>query len=128
MDSEHEKTEDKGMTTSSLPLQDYNQVFRNLTNARRFAIDIGGSLTKIAYFSTVSHRRITVKNAGSEGDFEYENWENPRLHFIKFETSLIEECLNFIQTNLVSKDNRIIKATGKLTFVTFGGRLPTPGE
>jgi hypothetical protein len=115
-------------------------LFRNLKNAKRFAIDIGGSLTKIAYFSTVSHRRIRRKskagsvassspnnslcsdpnhsandergdkenaasssaspNNGHQDEFDYEVWEGARLHFIKFETLFIEECLDFIRKHL----------------------------
>jgi hypothetical protein len=31
--------------------------FKNISNARRFAMDIGGSLTKIAYFSSYQSKR-----------------------------------------------------------------------
>ncbi len=105
--------------------KDCENLFRNLNQAKRFAIDIGGSLTKIAYYSTVSHRRIKLSPRGSPGpvtnnDFEYEVWEGARLHFIKFETTFIEECLDFIQKNLApslaDKDcpstGKFIKATG----------------
>jgi pantothenate kinase len=113
-------------------LQTSEALFRNLKNAKRFAIDIGGSLTKIAYFSTVSHRRIRSRskspynNGASESDnvsvnseFEYDVWEGARLHFIKFETLFIEECLDFIQKHLAPLDScggitgKRIKATGK---------------
>lgn len=43
---------------NSIKLPDTLEVFRNLKNAKQFAIDIGGSLTKIAYYSTVSFRRV----------------------------------------------------------------------
>lgn len=102
--------------------KDCESLFRNLNNAKRFAIDIGGSLTKIAYYSTVSHRRIKLSTRGSPGpvsnnDFEYEVWEGARLHFIKFETTFIEECLDFIQKNLApglkgDSSGKFIKATG----------------
>lgn len=105
--------------------KDCESLFRNLNNAQRFAIDIGGSLTKIAYYSTVSHRRIKSSSRGSPGpissgaDFEYEVWEGARLHFIKFETTFIEECLDFIQKNLApnlggdaATTGKFIKATG----------------
>jgi len=135
-------------------------LFRNLRNAKRFAIDIGGSLTKIAYFSTVSHRRIRRRSKSSGGgggsvtagtttaggasgekddgqdstassnstnaagdEFDYEVWEGARLHFIKFETLFIEECLDFIQKHLAPSvkegkcegwmSGKYIKATGK---------------
>lgn len=43
--------------TKSIALPQQDDVFRNLKNAKRFAIDIGGSLTKIAYYSTISYKR-----------------------------------------------------------------------
>ena len=32
--------------------------FRNLKDAKLFALDIGGSLTKIAYYATVTTKRV----------------------------------------------------------------------
>ena len=32
--------------------------FRNLKDAKLFALDIGGSLTKIAYYTTVTTKRV----------------------------------------------------------------------
>ncbi|XP_035709681.1 4'-phosphopantetheine phosphatase isoform X4 [Folsomia candida] len=132
-------------------------LFRNLKNAKRFAIDIGGSLTKIAYFSTVSHRRIRSRSkspfppatptsppppssssptSGDEdlsssqvsqsggNEFEYDVWEGARLHFIKFETLFIEECLDFIQKHLaprVEQEEDGVFSTGKRIKATGGG-------
>ncbi|XP_065296776.1 4'-phosphopantetheine phosphatase [Dermacentor albipictus] len=107
----------------SIQLPEQLAVFRNLKNAKRFAIDIGGSLTKIAYYSTVSHKRA-VYNAdfqknGSSGGAEHEAgvpggdsrsedgvpWEREvetgRLHFVKFETRHIEAWLRFVQEELL---------------------------
>ncbi|KAJ4429004.1 hypothetical protein ANN_26000, partial [Periplaneta americana] len=60
-----------GMDTKSHPksikLPDTVEVFGNLKNAKRFAIDIGGSLTKIAYYSTVSHRRVFYEVEKEDG-------------------------------------------------------------
>ena len=46
----------------------------------------------------------------------YDVSEGARLHFVKFETRFISQCLDFIQQHLVgSKDNvlgKSIKATG----------------
>ncbi|XP_056887193.1 4'-phosphopantetheine phosphatase isoform X3 [Takifugu flavidus] len=39
-----------------------DEIFRNLANAKRFAIDIGGSLTKLAYYSTVQHKVAKVRS------------------------------------------------------------------
>ncbi|XP_050042906.1 4'-phosphopantetheine phosphatase isoform X2 [Dermacentor andersoni] len=107
----------------SIQLPEQLAVFRNLKNAKRFAIDIGGSLTKIAYYSTVSHKRA-VYNAdfqknGSCGGTEHDAgvpggdarsedgvpWEREvetgRLHFVKFETRHIEAWLRFVQEELL---------------------------
>lgn len=49
-------------------------------------------------------------------DYKYESSETERLHFVKFETKYIEQCLNFIRDHLVnSKESmagKSIKATG----------------
>lgn len=106
----------------TLPQQN---VFRNLKNAKRFAIDIGGSLTKIAYYSTVSYKRALYSldeehESHSSDETHYEVQETDvevaRLHFIKFETKHIESCLSFIQKNLIWSPHfmkgKSIKATG----------------
>ncbi|GFY65981.1 4'-phosphopantetheine phosphatase [Trichonephila inaurata madagascariensis] len=112
---------DKEAGSITLP----EQVFRNLKKAKRFAIDIGGSLTKIAYYSTVSYKRA-LYSLDEEGDSQnpdethYEvietDVESARLHFIKFETKHIESCLRFIQKNLIGSPDfmrgKSIKATG----------------
>ncbi|XP_050435430.1 4'-phosphopantetheine phosphatase isoform X2 [Adelges cooleyi] len=117
--------EEKG-NPNSIKLPDTLEVFRNLKNAKQFAIDIGGSLTKIAYYSTVSFRRvyyaaddINKDSSKTEDDkqdkFVYTYSEQARLHFVKFETKYIENCLDFIGDNLVNTDERkgkSIKATG----------------
>ncbi|KAI5710818.1 hypothetical protein M8J75_011640 [Diaphorina citri] len=111
---------------NSIELPETIEVFRNLKNAKRFAIDIGGSLTKIAYYSTVSHRRVSYDGDSTDKEkdpskqtqdtFSYENKENARLHFVKFETKYIADCLDFIAANLINSiecmDGKSIKATG----------------
>lgn len=108
--------------TRSIQLPEQLAVFRNLKNAKRFAIDIGGSLTKIAYYSTVSHKRAVYnadfqKNGSGEhndrnpGQPQSEHadvpapWERDvetgRLHFVKFETRHIELWLRFVQEELL---------------------------
>eukprot|EP00794_Sanderia_malayensis_P002842 gene2842-3287_t len=112
--------------------------FRNLRNAKRFAIDIGGSLTKVAYLSEVS--RIRPRHYSRSGSFydgnlssdviqpesdsnkqhiytvEEEKERGARLHFVKFETKYIESCIDFIQKNLLqygsTVEDKVIKATG----------------
>ena len=43
--------------------------FRNLKDAKLFALDIGGSLTKIAYYATVPSKRVLYR---SEKDIRLE--------------------------------------------------------
>ncbi|XP_033759357.1 4'-phosphopantetheine phosphatase-like isoform X1 [Pecten maximus] len=104
----------------SISLPD-EQVFRNLKNAKHFAIDIGGSLAKLAYSSTLQRRTSLVSEEFSEQEgagciyqvSEEDEFTN-RLHFVKFETRLIETCLDFIQRHLKGSPlkDKVIKATG----------------
>uniref|UniRef100_A0A3Q3IL32 4'-phosphopantetheine phosphatase n=1 Tax=Monopterus albus TaxID=43700 RepID=A0A3Q3IL32_MONAL len=97
-----------------------DEIFRNLENAKRFAIDIGGSLTKLAYYSTVQHKVAKVRSfdhttkAPSDKLYEISVQEEvtARLHFIKFENAYIETCLDFIRDHLVNTETKVIKATG----------------
>ncbi|XP_071951157.1 4'-phosphopantetheine phosphatase-like [Antedon mediterranea] len=103
-----------------------DQVFRNLKNAKRFAIDIGGSLCKLAYYSTLPTKQSHCSEAkeqckdGKESPPLYEVGEkeeiSTRLHFIKFETKYIESCLDFVKQNLIENEEqmngKIVKATG----------------
>uniref|UniRef100_A0A3B4EGQ8 4'-phosphopantetheine phosphatase n=1 Tax=Pygocentrus nattereri TaxID=42514 RepID=A0A3B4EGQ8_PYGNA len=97
-----------------------DEIFRNLENAKRFAIDIGGSLTKLAYYSTVQHKVAKVRSfdhtAKGDGEPLYEisvqEEITARLHFIKFENTYIETCLDFIKDHLVNTETKVIKATG----------------
>uniref|UniRef100_A0AAX7VSV6 4'-phosphopantetheine phosphatase n=1 Tax=Astatotilapia calliptera TaxID=8154 RepID=A0AAX7VSV6_ASTCA len=115
VDSNTSHTMDKSIT---LPP---DEIFRNLENAKRFAIDIGGSLTKLAYYSTVQHKVAKVRSfdhtaKAAAGDKLYEismqEEVTARLHFIKFENAYIETCLDFIKDHLVNTETKVIKATG----------------
>lgn len=109
--------------------------FSNLVNDSLLIVFTGGSLTKIAYYSTLSHRKVLYQNeskpengevasgdvAGdqilsSQGQANYKVHKTARLHFIKFETKYIESCLDFIRGHLTgSKEvmrGKSIKATG----------------
>ncbi|KAK7089960.1 4'-phosphopantetheine phosphatase-like [Littorina saxatilis] len=96
------------------------QFFRNLKNAKRFAIDIGGSLAKVSYSSDWQRRApVVYDEPDSEGPiYNVSEKEETmvRLHFVKFETKYIESCLDFILANLIdSKEfirDKIIKVTG----------------
>uniref|UniRef100_A0A2K6B8Y3 4'-phosphopantetheine phosphatase n=1 Tax=Macaca nemestrina TaxID=9545 RepID=A0A2K6B8Y3_MACNE len=100
-----------------------DEIFRNLENAKRFAIDIGGSLTKLAYYSTVQHKVAKVRSFDHSGKDTERDHEPPyeisvqeeitaRLHFIKFENTYIEACLDFIKDHLVNTETKVIQATG----------------
>nr|XP_012631266.1 pantothenate kinase 4-like [Microcebus murinus] len=100
-----------------------DEIFRNLENAKRFAIDIGGSLTKLAYYSTVQHKVARVRSFDHSGKDAEHDHEPPyeiseqeeftaRLHFIKFENTYIEACLDFIKDHLVNTETKVIQATG----------------
>lgn len=98
------------------------------------ALDIGGSLIKLIYFSrhednpVNDKRKRTIKQRlgiinGSRRSFPI---LGGRLHFVKFETAKINECLDFISSKQLhrggidarlwnsetSDENIIIKATG----------------
>uniref|UniRef100_A0A671U4A3 4'-phosphopantetheine phosphatase n=1 Tax=Sparus aurata TaxID=8175 RepID=A0A671U4A3_SPAAU len=96
-----------------------DEIFRNLENAKRFAIDIGGSLTKLAYYSTVQHKVAKVRSFDKATKVNIPLYEisvqeevTARLHFIKFENAYIETCLDFIKDHLVNTETKVIKATG----------------
>ncbi|KAM8790268.1 4'-phosphopantetheine phosphatase isoform 2-T2 [Rhynchonycteris naso] len=100
-----------------------DEIFRNLENAKRFAIDIGGSLTKLAYYSTVQHKVARVRSFDLSGQDTEQDHESPyeisvqeevtaRLHFVKFENTYIEACLDFIKDHLVNTETKVIQATG----------------
>ncbi|XP_053997146.1 4'-phosphopantetheine phosphatase [Hylaeus anthracinus] len=111
---------DKGQThTHSIKLPAAVEVFANLKNAQKFAIDIGLSLTKIAYYSTVSYRKALYEDEGlgNSGERAYKVYEGNRLHFVKFETRYIENCLDFVKENLVNVE----RFHGKSIKVTGGG-------
>ncbi|XP_029631028.1 pantothenate kinase 4 isoform X3 [Salmo trutta] len=81
----------------------------------------GGSLTKLAYYSTVQHKVAkvrsfdhTAKDTENDPLYEISMQEEilARLHFIKFENAYIETCLDFIKDHLVNTDTKVIKATG----------------
>lgn len=70
-----------------------------------FAMDIGGSLTKIAYYSTLPLKKIVYDDQETvDDDAVYEVTEGARLHFIKFETKHIETTLDYIQKCLLGAE------------------------
>ncbi|XP_043285272.1 4'-phosphopantetheine phosphatase [Venturia canescens] len=111
--------EDAQAHPKSIKLPPAVEVFANLKNAQKFAIDIGLSLTKIAYYSTVNYRRALYGSdgTGTSGERAYKVYEGSRLHFVKFETRYIENCLDFVKENLVNVE----RFEGKSIKVTGGG-------
>ncbi|XP_020796252.2 4'-phosphopantetheine phosphatase-like [Boleophthalmus pectinirostris] len=101
------------------------EIFHNLDNTKRFAIDIGGSLTKLAYFSTFQFNVVNICSSDhttkvmpleTHGDKLYQIavQENvtTRLHLIKFENAYLETCLDLIKDHLVSPEMKVIRVTG----------------
>lgn len=84
-----------------------------------FNLTTGLSLTKIAYYSTISYRKALYEDAGlgNSGERAYKVHEGNRLHFVKFETRYIENCLDFVKQNLVDVE----RFHGKNIKVTGGG-------
>ncbi|KAL4584933.1 hypothetical protein LXL04_009544 [Taraxacum kok-saghyz] len=87
------------------------------------ALDIGGSLIKLVYFSRHEDRLVNDKRKKSMKErFGVSNGNRRsfpilggRLHFVKFETAKINECLEFIHSKQLHRgdnDNAVIKATG----------------
>lgn len=84
-----------------------------------FNLIAGLSLTKIAYYSTISYRKALYEDTGlgNSGERAYRVHEGNRLHFVKFETRYIENCLDFVKENLVNVE----RFYGKNIKVTGGG-------
>jgi len=120
-----ESQEEEVSQTKSIKLPvTIDVALRNIKDAKIFAMDIGGSLTKIAYYSTVPLKKIAYdciepgqQNESIE-ECMYEMTEGARLHFIKFETKHIEATLDYIQKSLLGASNQI---TGSTIKVTGGG-------
>eukprot|EP00795_Rhopilema_esculentum_P015027 gene15027-6187_t len=87
------------------------EIIENLHNAKKFAIDIGGSLAKVAYLSEASRIGArhycrggpSISPADEVGKLpvstaQEEQEKVAKLHFIKFES--IETCVDFIQENI----------------------------
>lgn len=97
---------EKEMTRSIKLPQTIDVALRNIRDAKIFAMDIGGSLTKIAYYSILPLKKIIYDDQETidEDTAVYELTEGARLHFIKFETKHIEACLDYIQKRLLGAE------------------------
>ncbi|CAD5113104.1 DgyrCDS2294 [Dimorphilus gyrociliatus] len=101
-------------------------IFKNIQYAKSFALDIGGSLTKLAYCAKIPSKSQSDHLSHDKNDHtvsvsQKSSFDNSsrclgeRLHFIKFETKYIEACLDFINKNLLKaplQDNNVVKVTG----------------
>lgn len=90
----------------------FNTIYLNIS---------GVSLTKIAYYSTISYRKALYDNIGlgNTGERAYKVFEGNRLHFVKFETRHFANCLDFVKDNLVNIEQfhgKSIKVTGGRAF------------
>ena len=83
--SERRRLQSEGATGggSNLDLQLPALAFRNIKDARLLALDIGGSLAKIAYYSPVPMKRLVSHSSSKDTKDVYEEYEGARLHFIK---------------------------------------------
>lgn len=63
------------------------------------ALDIGGSLIKLIYFRMDEHMKSDTAAAaeGSNGTAARRAHRGGKLHFVKFETQKVEECVAFIE-------------------------------
>uniref|UniRef100_A0A8D0DDU4 4'-phosphopantetheine phosphatase n=1 Tax=Sander lucioperca TaxID=283035 RepID=A0A8D0DDU4_SANLU len=77
-----------------------DEIFRNLENAKRFAIDIVRSFDHTTKATGDNLYEISVQEEVTA-----------RLHFIKFENAYIETCLDFVKDHLVNTETKVIKAT-----------------
>ena len=88
----------------------------NLRQASNLAIDIGGSLAKLAYFSNVPGRRRTMSQDGTNDEPKDEEFKRSRLHFVKFETKHIHSLTHYIRDCLGDEADmaqaRTIRVTG----------------
>eukprot|EP00002_Diphylleia_rotans_P039562 TRINITY_DN9200_c0_g1_i1.p1 TRINITY_DN9200_c0_g1~~TRINITY_DN9200_c0_g1_i1.p1 ORF type:complete len:436 (-),score=69.14 TRINITY_DN9200_c0_g1_i1:359-1666(-) len=86
------------------------------------AIDIGGSLAKLVYYEPDSLDSSLQKDGGHEALDESPPMSERqlllggKLHFVKFETKNIEDCLEYISKHIVGKRQNgrplVIQATG----------------
>lgn len=98
--------------TESIELPLSQDIFKHFQNARRFGMDIGGSLVKIAYSSSYECKTALFSDSEDDSNSIYSvnetNKTIPTLNFIKFETKYIESAIDYMESNLIaSKVNQI---------------------
>uniref|UniRef100_A0A383WMF1 Pantothenate kinase n=1 Tax=Tetradesmus obliquus TaxID=3088 RepID=A0A383WMF1_TETOB len=85
----------RGAPSIVLPHQEASYV-------RHIALDIGGSLIKLVYFSpdaadSAEAAGLAGSSAGGQRPGHGHHHKGGRMHFVKFETARIDDCLDFIQ-------------------------------
>ncbi|KAM2110072.1 hypothetical protein ACFX1R_012870 [Malus domestica] len=88
------------METGSTKLTEISKPTNSEAQISHLALDIGGSLIKLVYFSTNSVDSSSSSNeslAASNGDRGRHVLEG-KLHFAKFETEKINDCIDFIRS------------------------------
>ncbi|KAL8224569.1 hypothetical protein R6Q57_020044 [Mikania cordata] len=86
-------------------IQELTLVNSPVDEISHLAIDIGGSLIKMVFFSTSREKSTDKMQNNSSKD----HLLSGRLYFVKFETSKINECLDFISSKQL---HCRVKATG----------------
>mmetsp|Transcript_3468 Transcript_3468/g.8203 ORF Transcript_3468/g.8203 Transcript_3468/m.8203 type:complete len:911 (+) Transcript_3468:246-2978(+) len=91
LDSPKGDTEKEGAPPIVLPYQEPEYV-------QHIAIDAGGSLIKLVYMSKErsSARSEDDDSSQEDGTSSYSPGTGGRLHFVKFQTSNVEDCVKFI--------------------------------
>ncbi|KAH8867177.1 Pantothenate kinase 4 [Schistosoma japonicum] len=99
-------------------------------NENIFALDIGGSLAKLVYKRVFRYRRSVPQQCRinfNESDLPFDFYEyaehedkGQKLCFMKFETRNIEECLDFICSNIIQQGALPKRVFNKIK-VTGGG-------
>ncbi|KAM0965202.1 hypothetical protein ACFX2C_021142 [Malus domestica] len=107
-----------GITEVSKPTNSEAQI-------SHLALDIGGSLIKLVYFSTNSDDSSSSNDslAASNGDRGRPVLEG-KLHFAKFETQKINDCIDFIrskQLRLTGSEQRGASGSAKCVIKATGG-------
>lgn len=72
------------------------------------AIDIGGTLVKLVYFSLQEIDSL----GGSAVPIEKQLELAGRLHFVKFESNKIDDCIDFIENKGLHQSGIVVHATG----------------
>ena len=99
-------TSDYGPADACTADSDFISIFqgqmKDLDGVTAFAVDIGGSLAKLAYYAVHSQRHTALRPQNQDELYsgEAEEQEMGRLHFAVFETKYIGTCLDFIQRSL----------------------------